>query len=182
MKIRITKALIAGVLFTLSTNSQASLFKYTSPVGSSGSALTGTFTHDTELNLYSNVDLRYDLTNGNIQTIRVLTSDGPNSASTLSLSFTGSRPILSQNTDFSLTFSGLAGLDLLSFVTWSSITDILEFGTQRKIFGFQQSGESIFTVTEVLRSPSSVPLPTSLAMFASAIVAFAGFRRRQKSL
>jgi hypothetical protein len=183
MKIHTTKALIAGVLLTLSAHSQASLIKFTSPVGSPSSALTGTFTLDTELNTYSNVNLSYDLANGNVQTIEALTSNGSNSASTISLNFIGSRPVLLQNTDFTLTFASLGGLDALSLITWSSITDILTFGTQRKIFGFQESGESTFTVAELLstKPPSQAPLPSSIAMFASGLVGFAGYRRRQKN-
>jgi hypothetical protein len=182
MKIHLTKAIIAGALFTSSAPSQASLIKYTSPAGGSSSSVIGTFTYDTELNIYSNVNLTYDLANGNVQTIRALTSDGPNSASTLSRTFIGSRPIQLQNTDFTLTFTNLRDPALLSLITWSSVTDILTFDTQRKIFGFQESGVSTFTVTELLStgSPSKVPLPSSIAMFASGLIGFAGYRRSQK--
>lgn len=182
MKIHITKALVAAVLITLSAHTQASLVRYTAPVTGSSSSLTGTFTYDDVLKVFSNVNLTYDLANGNVQTISALTSNGPNSASTLSRSFIGSRPIQLQNTEFALTFGALGGLNLLSIVTWSSITDILTFDTQRKIFGFQESGEATFSVAELLSSssPSRVPLPSSIAMFASGLIGFAGYRRRQK--
>lgn len=193
MKIHITKALIAGILITLSVHSQASLIKYTSPISSLSSSLSGTFTYDTDLDRYSNVNLTYDLVNGNVQTISRLSSEGSNSASTLSLNFIGSRPILRQNTEFRLTFVGPGDLGVLGMIAWSSITDILTFGTQRKIFGFQESGVEAFTVTNLsstelppteppseIPSPSTVPLPSAIAMFASGLVAFAGYRRRKQ--
>lgn len=193
MKIDRTKALIAGVLITISTHSQASLINFTSSISNLSSSLTGTFTYDTDLDRYSNVNLTYDLANSNIQTIRALTSEGPNSASTLSLNFIGSRPILRQNTEFRLTFVGPGGPGVIGTIAWSSITDILTFGTQRKIFGFQESGVETFTVTNLspiepppteppseVPLPSTVPLPSALAMFASGLAAFAGYRRRKQ--
>jgi hypothetical protein len=194
MKIDRTKALIAGVLITISTHSQASLINFTSSISNLSSSLTGTFTYDTDLDRYSNVNLTYDLANSNVQTIRALTSDGPNSASTLSLNFfRNGRLLLQQGTEFRLSFVGLGGLGVPGTITWSSITDILIFGTQRKILGFQESGVDTFTVTNLSSTdlppteppsevplPSTVPLPSALAMFASGLVAFAGYRRRKQ--
>ena len=184
MKIHITKALVAAVLITLSAHTQASLVKYIAPVAGSSSSLSGTFTYDNVLNIFSNVNLTYGLANGNIQTISALTSNGANSASTLSRTFIGARPIQLQNTEFTLSLGAPAGLNLLSLVTWSGITDILTFDTQRRIFGFQESGVTTFSVTQLLASgsPSRVPLPSSIALFASGLVGFAGYRRRQKQI
>ena len=182
MKIQTTKALVTVTLLTLSAHTQASLIRYTAPVAGFSSSLSGTFTYDNVLNNFSNVNLTYGLANGNVQTISALTSNGVNSASTLSRTFIGARPIQLQNTEFSLSIGALGGLNLLSLVTWSSNTDILTFDTQRKIFGFQGSGVTTFSVTELLASgsPSRVPLPSSIALFASGLVGFAGYRRRQK--
>ena len=181
MKLHIIKLLIASVLLTLSAHTQASLIKYTASGKVSNSAFSGTFTYDNVLNTYSNVNLTYNLANGNLQTISALTGAGQNSATALSSTFVGSRPVLSQNTDFKLSFTGLGGLNALSTITWSGVTDILVAGTQRKVFGFLESGVATFSVTEVLSRPAqsafATPLPSTIALFASGLFGFAGYRR-----